>query len=249
MERGRGLNGFELKLAMAALMLLDHLYYFLPGRNFPLWFTMAGRLVAPTFCFLMTESLRHTKSRGRYLRRMTAAGLVMLMGNALMMLSAASLRGGHVVVIQNNIFLSLAVSAALVDRLERLRQQGFDGKQAGLVVLLLLIAPQLEGGLLIPAMAMIFYFLRDHRARMAAAYLIGGSLMVYLLAGRSGSSARYAFELLGLRLSTQYLQAFALIPIGWYNGRPGPRNTFARWFFYLFYPLHIWALYLIGVLG
>jgi len=37
----------------------------------------------------------------------------------------------------------------------------------------------------------------------------------------------------------------AVIPISLYNGERGPNSPAARNFFYIFYPAHIWLLYLI----
>jgi len=246
MEERRGLDSFTLKLMMAALMVLDHLYYFLPDMGFPIWFTMAGRVVAPTFCYLMTQSLYYTRDRSRYIRRLTFAGLAMLAGNILLMLLAASLRNGTIIPLDNSIFLSLAVSAVVVDRLERLKES-FHFRHVVLILVMLLTSLLLEGAFLLPVMAVIFYFLRNRKVLMSIAYLVGSTLSVYLLMGLSGSSTRYTFELFGYRLHTQYLQAFALIPIFLYNKKPGPRTWFSKWFFYLFYPLHIWVLYLVSV--
>ncbi len=249
MEGRRGLDAFTLKIAMAALMVLDHLYFFLPGAGFPIWFTMAGRLVAPTFCYLMTQSLYHTRDKSRYLRRLTAAGLGMFAGNLLIMLLAAILKDGEITPLGNSIFLSLAVSATLVNRLERLRQEGFSAKDVGMAALMLLLSLLVEGAFLLPVMAVIFYFLRDRKVLMSAIYLTGSSLAVYLMMGLSGPNPSYTFEVLGFSLHTQYLQAFALIPILLYDGSSGPRNAFSKWFFYLFYPLHVWIFYLVGALG
>jgi hypothetical protein len=41
----------------------------------------------------------------------------------------------------------------------------------------------------------------------------------------------------------QWLMVFALIPIVLYNGRRGKGS---KYFFYIFYPAHIYALYIIA---
>lgn len=241
------LNAFALKMIMAAFMVLDHLYFFLPEWGFPLWFTILGRLVAPTFCYLMTQSLVHTGNRGRYMGRMALAGGVMFAGNLAVAALARGL-GYPAPALSNSIFLALAVSAALVDTLEQIAREGLTALRGVTGLACLFLCTAVEGTFLMPALAVIFYFLRDRKGLMCLAYLAGGTLMVALLwGGFTTASLRYGLEILpGLRVHVQFLQAFALVPILLYSGKPGPRGRFAKWFFYLFYPLHIWALYLLG---
>lgn len=241
MEQKGVLNAFALKIMMAVCMLLDHLYYFMPWMGFPIWFTGLGRLVAPTFCFLMTQSLVHTRDRSRYIRRMAKAGGIMWAGSLLLMTIYRK-------TLTNSVFLSLALSAALVDTLERMGEGEQSGREMAKALLLLALCPLVEGGAMIPILAIIFYFLRDHRGWMSLAYLAGSTGLSWMEVGPSTNSPRYNLMFSsGFALHVQYLQAFALIPILLYNGKPGPRNAFSRYFFYLFYPIHVWALYLIAV--
>ncbi|WP_230203571.1 TraX family protein [Bacillus massiliigorillae] len=39
---------------------------------------------------------------------------------------------------------------------------------------------------------------------------------------------------------------FAIPFILLYNGESGVNNTFTKYMFYFFYPLHLWAIYTIG---
>ncbi|MCL2580672.1 MAG: conjugal transfer protein TraX [Oscillospiraceae bacterium] len=223
-----GLSAFALKMIMAALMLVDHLGYFFP-HIFPLWFRFVGRLVAPSFAFLMTVSLVHTRNRLGYILRLGGMGLVMLAGSTLI---TRSVDGWP---ITNTIFLSLAVSAAMIVMLEGIPADWQSGRIAhvfgrGVLLLALIVAAlNVEGYYLLPFMALTFYFLRDNRIAMCLVYVLGGSAIVWL----SG------FQ------EYQHLQALALIPIFLYNGEKGGGGAFGKWFFYLFYPLHIWALYLL----
>ncbi len=241
------MNAFVLKLCMAALMLLDHLYYFLPGAELPLWFTVAGRAVAPVFCFLMTQSLRHTRDRRRYITRLAVAGALMFVGN-LAVMAFARLKTGQTVPFTSNIFLSLALGAMVIETVERFRA----GQRWNLlprVLLLVCAAPFVEGMLLMPVLAVIFYFCHGNKPLLCLLYTVLGTAAVFVLMLPAGPPPpRFAVNVAGIALHTQYLQILALAPILLYNGRPGPRGGFGKWFFYLYYPLHIWGLYLAGVL-
>ena len=220
---GKGISAFSLKMIMAALMVMDHLAYFLPDI-FPFWFRYIGRMVAPVFCYLMTVSLRHTRDRGKYIIRLATAGLVMFAGNLILMYT---LRGPNIF---NNIFLSLAVGAALIVSVEQVAQRK-ENRPLHIIAIAVLCAVSffVEGSLLLPVMALIFYFLRGNKPVMFLAYLLAGTSVVLVA---------------GMR-DYQLLQAFAIIPIALYSGKKGGGAAFSKWFFYLFYPLHIWILYIV----
>ena len=222
-----GLSAFALKMVMVVLMLGDHLAYFLP-HIFPFELRFAGRLVAPTFAFLMSVSLLQTRDRGQYMARLAGAGVLMLLGS----MALVRLLGGPPIF--NTIFLSLALSAMLVDKIERIATRKGSLVFSLLVICALLFAiPHVEGSVLLPVMVIIFYFLRGHRLLMCIAF-IAATLLLWLLGG--------------MVLHYQQLQVFALIPIMLYNGQRGGEHTGAlgsKWFFYIFYPVHVWLLYVV----
>ncbi len=74
-------NRFQLKLIMLFFMLLDHIASFIP--NTPLWFHYVGRLVAPTFFFLLIDGYFHTRSKYNYAKRLFVASGIMASGNIL----------------------------------------------------------------------------------------------------------------------------------------------------------------------
>lgn len=220
MENEGLMNSFTLKLMMAVLMVMDHLHYFLPGV--PNYFHYLGRLVAPVFTYLMTQSMVYTSDRARYIRRMLSAGLVMLAGNF-----ALSLQFGTA--IPMNIFLSLGISAMLLLQCERLRF-GEPWAECSLKIIVLLFLSFLcEGALLCPVMALIFYYLRHRPLWMCVVYTAAMFAVVPVLYGK---------------LFPQILMVFAVPLILFYNGKRGLDGTFARRFFYIIYPLHIWILYI-----
>ena len=46
-----------------------------------------------------------------------------------------------------------------------------------------------------------------------------------------------------LTVDVQWMMIAALPLLLSYNNRPGPRTKFSKYFFYVFYPLHIFILY------
>ncbi|WRS26428.1 TraX family protein [Oscillospiraceae bacterium MB08-C2-2] len=219
-----GLNAFALKLFMAALMLMDHLYVFLPG--FPVWFEAVSRLVAPCFCFLMTEGLVYTRSRKKYLLRLYTIGLIMLAMDFVFTAVFGTTPG-------NSIIMALAVSGSLICAIDQAIAAETPGEKTRfflLAITLLAFSMVWEGFLVIPMMSLIFYYLRGRKRLMCAVF--AAASLIFL-----------AFFDFG---KFQWLMIFSVIPIWFYNGQRGPSGLFAKWFFYVFYPAHIWILFILS---
>jgi len=222
-----GFSAFAIKMIMVVLMLGDHLVMFLP-EHFPFELRYAGRLVLPTFTYLMTVSLVYTRDRLRFFLRLAIAGFIMLAVN---MLLVWTLGGPE---ITNNIFLALAVSAGLIISIERI----IDGEgnailNAVAAALLFYAGTFVEGGLYTPIIALVFYFLRGHKLAMCIVFIAVAWIYVDMLR----------------ILPWQHYQALAIIPIMLFNGQKGGGSGgFDKWFFYIFYALHVWWLFVIRAL-
>lgn len=70
----RGLNGWQIKMIAVLFMTIDHLGAY--GFEIPVFDTynsklrLLGRIAMPLFLFMLTEGLRHTRSRGKFLLRL-----------------------------------------------------------------------------------------------------------------------------------------------------------------------------------
>ena len=62
------MSSTALKLLALGLMLIDHIYEFLPGM--PVILTILGRISAPLFFFCTAWGFHHTRSRETYLLRL-----------------------------------------------------------------------------------------------------------------------------------------------------------------------------------
>ena len=231
-----GLDAFRLKLLAMGLMLLDHIYYFVPGT--PIWFTWLGRIVAPIFFFFAVEGFYHTRSRLHYIIRMFIWAGIMFAGTRLIMHRFPPVRTPIV----NNIFLSLALALCLMDAIEWTRATGNRALGVPAVMAVGVLSLFTEASLYGVAMTLVFYLFRDDRRRMAMAYVVV-SLAISLLLSPAASAI--SLERL-LYYDYQWMMVFSILFILMYNGRRGPKNNFTKYLFYVFYPAHVWALYLIG---
>ncbi|MDR0387471.1 MAG: hypothetical protein LBH57_05500, partial [Treponema sp.] len=87
-----------------------------------------------------------------------------------------------------------------------------------------------EGGFVLVFMGVAFYLLRKYRLAQAALVLAAGALTWYF----SKDSVPADF---------QWLMVFAVIPIILYNGKRGGGGNVGKYFFYVFYPAHIYLMY------
>jgi hypothetical protein len=252
----KGLDGGAIKILGIILMAMDHLHQMFVNQGAPLWLNWLGRPVAAMFLFLCAEGYYYTRSKTIYLLRFLGAFILMNLGNEILTKSFSV----EDVALINNIFGTLCVSAfymLMVDFfLDGIRKKNpsrillaLGGMLLPLIVgfalmdLLFRISPPsrvvttlffliptpvtVEGGIFQVAVGVAFYLLRTRR-RIQALVPVAAGLFAALIS--RGESA-------------QWLMVFAALPILLYNGR---RGWGAKYFFYAFYPAHIYLLYLIA---
>ncbi|GAC43831.1 TraX family protein [Paenibacillus popilliae] len=233
------MNAFTLKLIALALMLLDHIHFYLPDS--PNWFHSAGRLAAPVFFFFVAEGYAHTRNIRRYMRRMFLFALVMAGGSKLL---TFTMPGGT---LDNNIFLSLFAALALMAALDWARSSG--QTTGGILICGTIMGAMffVEYSLLAVSMAIVFHLLRGTKAMIPAFIL---SSLVFSLAPYANVhreemwTAHYLFV-----VNPQWMMIFVIPLILAYNGTRGPDPPWAKYSFYIFYPLHVWILYSISWLA
>lgn len=250
-----GLSGTQIKIIGVIMMVFDHLYYMFYVNGIPQWFHWIGRPVAPIFLFMCAEGFLHTRNRKRYL-------LQLLIGYELM--NVVSVFLGFALPNENiglifSIFGSLFFAALYMQFIEMFHN-GLKTKQAGkaaLAILFMLVPiayglitvsmltleeiaiprwlnmvlfkaiPNImivEGSLLWVLIGSLFYILRRRRILQIIPLVLFGIVF-------------FIFK------SIEWLIIFAVIPILLYNGSRGKGG---KYFFYIFYPAHIYVFYIIA---
>lgn len=227
------LDSFKLKVLALLLMVMDHLHY---AFYTPIWFNWIGRVVAPIFFFISVEGFFHTRNKKRYIARLFLAGFIMLAGN--IVVSKVLLH--NEVRINNSIFLSLALSSLFIYILEWMKESKKYFLGSLLCILIAGASILTEASILGIPMTLVFYYFRKNKTTMSIAFTAVSLLIcIGLVAIQPG----------GLNLRVLFLEQFQWmmifsLPFIWaYNGVKGRS---AKYLFYLFYPLHIWALHILG---
>jgi len=229
------LNAFQLKIVAMVFMVLDHVASFFPG-DIPQWFHWVGRIASPIFFYFAVEGFNHTRNRVQYMLRLFTWAFVMWGGSQLIHLLSGQERGIH-----NNIFLSLGLAVMMMCGLEMIRK-GRQGLTMGLLIALAAAAAGMftEASLYGVLMTLIFYYARKRKWLMGLLYV--GVFLIFCLLGQELTYDQLFFA------DPQWMMVLAVPFILLYNGERGWNNTFTKYMFYAFYPLHIWIIYIISAL-
>lgn len=224
------MSAFTLKLISFFLMIMDHIYFYIQGT--PIWFTYIGRIVAPIYFFLVVESFFHTSNRKKFTLRLFGFSFItFLILNVLFKQPM-------------NIFLSMAMGVLIMNILEFMKKNKNNVFKVVLGTVLVLISMFLslytEASYLGVGMILIFYFCRNKKLLMSILYVLFSIFEISLSIG-----TQYFVNELFI-FNYQWMMCFAIIPILLYNGKPGHRSKFFKYFFYVAYPIHIIILLILG---
>lgn len=238
------LDAFQLKLGMALLMVLDHLHL-IPSLLSPTTQTIfhaLTRCVGVWFAFMAVEGFCYTRNRWKYIMRLFTFGVVMFAGNSLLNLFLAS----KAIYVSNNIFMTLAVGVLVLQLAWGDGQQLISHK--GLRVFLAVVAGiggslLTEGGLpMIPFMVVTYAF-RERESIRNIAYLLLSALL-FAMSFQVYPSWQETVEMLLYNSDWLFITVIPFIYL--YNGERGLQTAWSKYFFYFFYPLHIWLLALLA---
>lgn len=224
------LSSTELSAFAAVCMVIDHFAAAFVGNGL-LGYVMRsiGRMAFPIFLFLLTEGIKHTSSKPRYLARLALFAAVSELPFDILFYKTA-FYPQH----QNTIFTLFIAAVALISAEKRSESP----KTAFFALACALLAADIlrvDGGS--PAVLMALFFGGGFFERLTALAVF--SVMNNLFAGYPPITGYYIWNMA------------ALLPISMYNGERGVEFLPAKirkWGFYLFYPLHLAALAAIGKL-
>ena len=227
------LSGNQLKIMAALFMIVDHVgVLFFPSITSPMmWTRCVGRLAFPMFAFFIAEGCRYTKDRARYL------GIILLMGIVFHLVYYYFMNDNML-----NVFLSFSFAIALIylwqNFISACKAKRIDGAVLGFVLLF-------GYAFLVYRISKIIHI----------DYYFGGVLLPWLVYLTKKKWLRLFFFALGITLVAVFMgkfwtvEAWGLLAVpvmALYNESRGKMRM--KYFFYLFYPIHLVALYGISLL-
>lgn len=251
------INGFQLKMIGIVLMVFDHIHQMFATNGVPMCFTMLGRPVAVIFIFMSVEGYVHTRNKIKYMTHLLIAFMVMSFTSNIVTSAFPS-----DVVLMNSIFGTLFLSVLAMYATEKMIVGIKTRHTKSIITSALIITYFAASSMTIlsvissenPSIELlrILMYLPTMITVEASPFVL---LAVLLYLARNNRKVQFLLIASVSLLSTgfnftdlfttniQWMMIFAIIPIALYDGTKGPSM---KYFFYVFYPIHIYVLYILS---
>ena len=233
------MNRNQIKMLAIAAMTIDHIALVFVAPDSLVYYLMRlfGRITAPIMAFMLAEGFRYTRSRSRYLLRLTAFTLISQPFYYRLAFDRAP-TGWLDICLHWNVMFSLAVALLSLMILES------DLPTISRLILTGCCVSLSQFGdwsFMIPIWTIIFHVFRDDDRKKTLLFALASVVLQTMIwLPQYDSLAHFSYQLGTL---------LVLIPISMYNRQCGTvrHKKLNRWFFYVYYPVHIVVLLVIQV--
>ena len=215
------MSSFVLKIIAILSMVIDHSGYLIFDKFS--FMNYMGRLAFPIFAFLITEGYIHTSNFKKYVYRLLIFGIISQIPYMLFFNNNT---------FTLNILFTLALGLITISIYNKFKNKLF-GFLSVIWFAVLAHFLHFEYGWFGISIIFIFYFFKKEKTYMNILFFIT-TFINYIYYFSKTLRIEYLLIILFCTL--------ALVPINLYNGKKG-KNI--KYFLYLFYPLHLIALYIL----
>ena len=221
------MNRNLLKIIAVVSMLVDHIGAYL----FPdiLIFRIIGRIAFPIFAYFIAEGWKRTRSKKKYFFMLVIFAVISQIPYFLLRRN-----------LELNILFTFILSIALIYFIEKYKNNSILSMLGLAGIFLISVIGHIFGiidygiiGILIPA---IIYFVSNKNL----SFLFFGILLCLI------PLEIYLLDSITFQNSIQFFSLISLFLLYLYNGEKGKINL--KYFFYIFYPLHLLVIYIIKIL-
>ena len=217
-----------IKIIAVVSMTIDHI----GGAFFPQYpaFRWIGRIAFPLFCYCLTVGMMYTGDIKKYLLRLGAFAVIS-QPFWILAFNSDDITGN---IFNLNIFFTLIVSL--------LGAWGFKERKWWLFILALILLNVINFDYAMTGLILIliFYLCRNKPWLGAAVYTL-----TYLPALNGNMADPLALKIGGHAIG---FEIFALLALPFIYIQTNSGLKIPKWFFYIYYPVHLFAIYLIGIL-
>ena len=233
----RGLNRDTIKYLAMFTMFLNHVanIFLQPGTILFEVFADIGYFTAVTMCYFLVEGYQYTRSKKKYALRLLLFALISQLPYSLAFSTKHTLEFSGM----NMIFTLFLCFLILIAREYILNPW----LQSGAIFILVLLSCFSDWAVFAPIFTILFAMCQGSKRKLSAAY----GIAFLLFALMNFISLRNFYpplpSILMALSSGLGILASEIVIIGFYNGKRMERGrTFSKWFFYLFYPVHLLIL-------
>lgn len=233
-----GINADFIKYIAITAMVIDHiaLCFVDPKSILGLIMHIIGRITAPVMAYFLVEGFYHTRNLNKYILRLAIFNLISWIPFSFMtsghLLPIFLNEEGHWCITAWQSVMYTLLMALLA--LKAVHSEKLDIASKIFCVLgLCIIALAGDWSFLPICWALIMDRYRNDFKKLGIVFSVFSITMtsLSLLISENGVWDCYQFGVI-----------LALIPLYFYNGSKGSHNKFNKWFFYVFYPLHMLVL-------
>lgn len=232
----RVFNAWEIKLVLVVLMVLNHLefVYGLYPESIQSLSVYISRGVAPMFAYLAVSGITHTKNLKRFCIRLWLWSGIVFVGNIILskilISNAGSISSENLIylTVRTNICVTLAAGVLCITLIKYGKEIGSNIKYLLYMIaaMFFVLGFVMEWGIVLLPFMMVTYFLQHKKEKRFWGYLAVEGIAFLL------------------RSEIYYFLVFPIMAV--YNGERGPNKSFNKYFFYVFYPLHLWIIAIIN---
>lgn len=226
------MNRNFLKYLAVMAMISDHIALAFIGMDKPLGLAMRvfGRLTAPIMCYFLVEGFMHTHSKKRYALRLLSFAFISQVPFSYLLTGRLLSEKLNMIFTLFFCFMMLACLYKIENRvLSLMGTLGFA-----------CLCSLCDWGIMAPLWVIVFAVFREDKKKMSLFYILTCIFWVVrcvslkVAAGDIWHSALWQAG------------SFMALPIIYtYNGQAGKSSKFSKWFFYWFYPIHIFIIAII----
>ncbi len=229
------LNATQIKVIAIIAMTIDHIAQLFVPYGTALYYILRfiGKTTAPVMCYFLAEGFRYTHDKKKYILRLSLFAVISEPAYYILEYGAAPSSTVHLLQNLNFLFsLLLAFICLLILSNSKLNATF----KVILTAITLSLTQFVDWGLIIPVWTIIFFFFNKDKMKMTLLFISTTLIILPVTFLRLYDSFWY--------FTLNYGALLALIPIHLYNGKRDRCSTplkkkINRWFFYIYYPLHM----------
>lgn len=221
------MNRNVLKIIAVITMLIDHVgAHLFPNITILRWI---GRLAFPIFAYFIAEGMKYTRSRTKYVLLLSLCAVVSQVPYGLVF-------GWK----RLNIIFTFLISILMIYLLETYKKHELLKMISLIILSVLLCLCDLFGvvdyGVFGVLLVLVFYFIKDKNLSLC----LGAACLTFI------TLRNCLFSGFTVETIKQMASLLAIPVLYFYNNQKGRVNL--KYLFYSFYPLHLLAIYLIGII-